>query len=362
MALTEVRKSRQPGDDLKWRAIIQRDSALDGTFVYGVKSTRVFCKPSCRSRRPLRSNVVFFATSDEALQSGFRECRKCGSEQALRGESQIHLIEAACRLIEDHIELPLTLEDLATRLAVSPFQLQRIFKKISGITPRQYAAAIRLKRFKERVRGGRDVTDSIYFAGYGSSRGLYERSNDALGMTPATYGRGGKGMVITYSMAGCRLGHLLVARTERGICSVSLGDDTQSLEETLKTEFSQADLHRDDQAAEDWTREIIEYLNGTPASLDLPVDIQATAFQTRVWSVLREIPYGETRSYGEIADILGQPSATRAVARACATNPVALINPCHRVVRSNGDLGGYRWGIDRKRKLLAIERLSKNDE
>ena len=362
MGLTEARKAAQLDDDLKWRAIIARDASYDGAFIYGVKSTLVYCKPTCPSRRPLRSSVVFFATVDEATRNGFRECRRCGSERDTRSEAQIQLIQEACRLIEACIDQPPTLDDLASQLGVSAFHLQRVFKRTAGVTPKQYASALRLQRFKTHVRTGRDVTESMYSAGYGSSRSLYEQSDALLGMTPATYGKGGQGMTISYSTTECRLGHLLVAHTERGICSVTIGDDSDSLEQSLRKEFPSAQLLKDEVDDNKWTRTLIEHLNGSAKPLDLPLDINATAFQMRVWNALRAIPYGETRSYGEIADELGQPTATRAVARACATNPVALINPCHRVVRSNGDLGGYRWGITRKSKLLAMERLSREDE
>jgi AraC family transcriptional regulator of adaptative response/methylated-DNA-[protein]-cysteine methyltransferase len=239
---------------------------------------------------------------------------------------------------------------------LSPYHLQRVFKRIVGVSPREYREALRVGEFKSRVKKGESVTSALYEAGYGSSSRLYENAGGRLGMTPAAYRRGGRGAGINYTIAGCPLGRLLVAATEKGVCAVRLGDSDKELEAALRTEYSEAEIHRDDKSLGEWVGALVDHLQGKHPRLDLPLDVQATAFQLSVWKKLREIPYGSTRSYSEVARAIGRPSAVRAVARACATNPVALVIPCHRVVRENQSLGGYRWGIERKRALLERER------
>jgi AraC family transcriptional regulator of adaptative response/methylated-DNA-[protein]-cysteine methyltransferase len=271
---------------------------------------------------------------------------------------QVELIEQLCRHIETNLEAPLRLSDLAGQAGLSPAHLQRTFKRITGITPRQYADACRLGRLKERLRETNTVTTAMYEAGYSSSSRLYERASSQLGMTPATYRRGGRAVLICYTLTNCPLGRLLVAGTERGVCAVSLGDDDAYLEGELRGEYPSAKLERDDEHLNAWTAALVEHLRGHQPHLDLPIDVQATAFQWRVWQELCAIPYGETASYREVARRIGHPTAARAVARACATNPVAVIVPCHRVVREDGGLGGYRWGIGRKRALLEQEQAS----
>jgi AraC family transcriptional regulator of adaptative response/methylated-DNA-[protein]-cysteine methyltransferase len=268
----------------------------------------------------------------------------------------VELVRRACRYIEDHLEGPLTLAVLGGQTGLSPAHLQRVFKRVIGITPRQYADACRLGRLKERLRERETVTMALYEVGYGSSRGLYERAGGQLGMTPATYRCGGRGMRLRYALANCPLGRLLLAATERGVSAVYLGDTDAPLERALLREYPAAAVERDDGAAGAWLQELLDHLRGRRPHLDLPLDVQATAFQWRVWQELRAIPHGRTRSYSEVAARLGQPGAARAVARACATNPVSVVIPCHRVVREDGDLGGYRWGLERKRALLARER------
>jgi len=263
----------------------------------------------------------------------------------------VEVVQRVCRCIETHLEEPLTLAALSAQVGVSPYHLQRTFKRIMGITPRQYAEACRLDQFKARVKGGESVTSAMYSAGYGSSSRLYERAPTQLGMTPATYRRGGQGMHINYTIIDCSLGRLLVAATERGVCAVSLGDSDAALEAALLNEYPAAEIHHDGAAFSEWISPLLSYLNGQQPHLNLPLDVQATAFQWRVWETLRAIPYGRTRSYGEIAQAIGNPKAVRAVARACATNPVAVVIPCHRVVREDGGLGGYRWGLERKKAL-----------
>jgi AraC family transcriptional regulator of adaptative response/methylated-DNA-[protein]-cysteine methyltransferase len=271
------------------------------------------------------------------------------------GDKRVERIEEACRYIEANLEEPLTLAALGKQVGLSPAHFQRVFKRATGLTPRQYADACRLGRLKTRLKVSNNVTSAMYEAGYGSSSRLYERAATQLGMTPGTYRRGGPAVRIRCTVTDCPLGRLLLAATERGVCAVSLGDEDGPLEAFLRDEYPAADVTRDDASLRPWVEEIVRHLQGQQPHLELPLDVQATAFQWRVWQELRKIPYGSTRSYREIAAAIEQPTAVRAVARACATNPVAVVVPCHRVVRSDGDLGGYRWGLERKEKLLEKE-------
>jgi len=266
------------------------------------------------------------------------------------------LVQRICRALEAEREGPWTLTSLGAAFGLSPYRLHRLFRRTLGVTPRQYADACRLRGLKQRLRNGEDVTSALYAAGYGSSSRLYEQAPAQLGMTPATYRRGGRGLRIHYTTVASPLGRLLVGATARGLCAVSLGDSDKTLEAILRREYSQAEIRRDGETLRDWVRALLAHLRGQPAKLALPLDIQATAFERRVWEALRRIPYGETRSYSAIARAMGKPSAARAVARACAKNPVAIVIPCHRVVRADGKSGGYRWGAARKRKLLAREK------
>jgi len=273
-------------------------------------------------------------------------------------DPQVELIQDLCRYIEANLESPLTLAALGKQATLSPAHLQRVFKRVTGLTPRQYVDACRLGRLKSRLKERETVTMALYEAGYGSSRGLYERASSQLGMTPATYRRGGQKMRIRWTVTDCPLGRLLLGATERGICAVSLGDRDGPLETWLAEEYPAAERSRDDAGLQTWVGVLLNHLRGQQPHLDLPLDVQATAFQWRVWHELQAIPYGETRSYREIAQAINEPKAVRAVARACATNPVAVVVPCHRVVRSDGGLGGYRWGIQRKQKLLEQEQVA----
>ena len=342
-------------DESFWRAVLDRDSRFDGRIFFAVRSTGIYCRPSCPARRPGREQVVFFRIPEAAERAGFRSCRRCHPRNAATLNPQVEMVRRACDYIEGHVDALPTLEDLSAHAGVSPYHLQRVFKRIAGITPRQYAEALRIDQFKARVKKGATVTGAMYDAGYGSSSRLYERAPARLGMTPAEYRRGGKGVRIKYTIAGSPLGRLLVAGTEKGVCSVRLGDSDAVLETNLLSEYPSADVSRDDEALGDWVTQLLSHLEGKRPHLDLPLDVQATVFQWSVWEKLREIPYGSTRSYGDIARAIGRPTATRAVARACATNPVALVIPCHRVVREDKSLGGYRWGIERKRALLERE-------
>jgi AraC family transcriptional regulator, regulatory protein of adaptative response / methylated-DNA-[protein]-cysteine methyltransferase len=336
----------------RWLAVLQKDATSDGAFVYAVRSTGVYCRPSCPSRRPRRENVVFFTGADEAERAGFRACRRCQPDgQRARSAA----VEQACRYLEAHLDTTVTLAGLAEAVGYSPEHLQRTFKQVLGVSPRQYADARRLERFKTHLREGRPVTHAMYDAGYGASSRLYEKSPQQLGMTPRDYRRGGRGRCIHFAFADCPLGRLLVAATERGLCHVALGDSDMELRAGLEAEFAEAELRADTSGLAEWMEAILRHLDGREPRLDLPLDVRATAFQRRVWEELRRIPYGITRSYRETAETLGMPGGARAVARACATNPVALVVPCHRVIRDDGDLGGYRWGLSRKRNLLAKE-------
>ncbi|UCF18331.1 MAG: bifunctional DNA-binding transcriptional regulator/O6-methylguanine-DNA methyltransferase Ada [Gemmatimonadota bacterium] len=343
-------------DHTRWLITAARDKAYDGAFVYGVRSTRIYCRPSCPSRRPRRNQVTFFAAPAAARRAGFRPCRRCRPDSYSDEDPRIARLERVCRYIEHNPDTTPTLAVLAAHVGVSPSYLQRSFKAALGITPRQYAETRRLDRFRQEVENGATVTRALYGAGFGSTSRLYEKARSQLGMTPATYRKGGLGAHIRYTTASCPLGRLLVAATEAGVCAVSLGDEDTDLAEALRAQYPRASISRDDQALRAWLDSIVAHLAGELQQLDLPLDILATAFQRRVWATLRKIPYGETRTYSEMAHALGSPAAARAVGRACATNPVSLLIPCHRAVRADGSLGGYRWGVERKRSLLQNER------
>ena len=347
------------GEAELWQAVLARDSHLDGEFVFAVSSTRIYCRPSCPSRRPKRERVSFFRLPETAEQAGFRACLRCHPRDVAASDEKVEIVRRACQLLAQTDEA-MTLTSLGKRLGISSFHLQRTFKRVVGITPRQYAETCRTNRFKKKVSEGQPITGAMYDAGYGSSSRLYERATAELGMTPATYSRNGRGAVINYTVAKCDLGFLLVAATEQGVCAVRLGSVEAELETALRSEFSAARIERNDGQLREWVIQILDHLAGRKANLDLPLDVQATAFQRLVWKSLQSIPYGSTRSYGEVAQAIGRPTAVRAVARACATNPVALVVPCHRVIREDKTLGGYRWGLERKKKLLAKERTATN--
>lgn len=346
---------RLPADETAcWNAVQARDANFDGVLYYGVRSTGVYCRPSCASRQPKRENVTFFALPEAARQAGFRSCLRCRPDAVRMQDPQAETVRRLCQLMVEDADA--SLRELSAQTNLSESHLQRLFKKLMGITPRQYAEALRTNRFKAEIKNGKAVTDAMYEAGYSSSSRLYEKAARQLGMTPATYRKGGKGMRITFTTTKCALGRLLVAATDIGVCSILLGDADEKLAQDLRAEYPQAEFINNATALQAHVQEILQHLNGQQPHLALPLDVRATAFQQRVWEELRRIPYGTTASYSEIARRLGQPSATRAVARACATNPVALVTPCHRVVRENGDLSGYRWGLERKRQLLEQER------
>lgn len=338
-----------------WQAVCERDATQDGTFFFAVHTTGVYCKPSCAARRPKRENVTFFRTVDEAETAGYRPCLRCHPRAEVTPEPNLALMEQVCRTIESSEE-ELSLNQLADRFAMSPYHLQRTFKRIIGVSPKQYGAAQRAKRLKQALKQGSDVTTATYNAGFESASTLAGQSNHVLGMTPSTYRKSGQQTEIRYTIRPCPLGWLLAAATERGLCAVRLGDSAEALEATLRHEFAAAEIHQQEGGLALWVDTIVAYLRGEQPHLDLPFDVRATAFQQRVWKALQSIPYGETRSYAQVAQAINNPKAVRAVARACASNSVALVVPCHRVVRGDGDLGGYRWGVERKQKLLAMEK------
>jgi len=342
-------------DESQWQAVLAKDSRCDGQFVFAVSSTGIYCRPSCPSRRPRRDRVSFFALPDAAERAGFRACLRCHPRDARLLDPQVEMAREVCRLIDESDGEPLTLATLSSRIGVSSFHLQRTFKSVMGISPSQYAEAGRIGKFKQGVRGGESITNAIYDAGFGSSSRLYERAASRLGMTPATYGKGGRGAIIHYAIVKCSLGDLLVAATDKGVCSVKLGDSASALENDLKQEFPEAEIQHSEKDLSLATKAIVDHLEGKTPHIDLPLDVRATAFQRQVWEQLRTIPPGETYSYSEVAKAIGQEKAVRAVARACATNPVALVIPCHRVIREDKSLGGYRWGLERKKKLLETE-------
>jgi AraC family transcriptional regulator of adaptative response/methylated-DNA-[protein]-cysteine methyltransferase len=343
-------------DEARWQAVLGREAALDGAFVYAVRSTGIYCRPSCPSKRPGRVQVAFFEVPQAAEAAGFRACKRCKPKDAASSDATLQAVRAACDLIDAETERAPTLEAIAKHVGLSASHLQRRFKRLMGVSPREYADARRIARFRAAVKSGDDVTGALYEAGYGSSSRLYERAGAHLGMTPATYAKGGKGAQISYALADCVYGRILVAGTQAGICFLAFGRDDAKLTQELALEFPAAERARDDAGLGRWLDAVLAYLNdGTPHP-ELPLDVRATAFQRRVWQALSEIPYGETRTYSEIAAMLGKDKAQRAVGRACATNPVSLLIPCHRAIREDGGLGGYRWGLATKQGLLEHER------
>lgn len=340
--------------DPRWAAVVARDPAFDGRFVYSVASTGVYCRPSCAARRPRPENVAFHAGPAEAERAGFRPCRRCRPDQPSLAESHARMVAALCRTIES-AEQPPTLAALAREAGMSPHHLQRVFKALVGLSPRQYAAAHRAQRLREGLGSGRRVTDAIYDAGFGSSGRFYENANEVLGMTPTAWRAGGANTEIRFAIGQCSLGAILVAASERGVCAILIGDDPEALARDLQDRFPRATLLGGDAGFEKTVATVVGFVEAPRLGLDLPLDVRGTAFQQRVWQALREIPPGSTASYTEIAARIGAPKSVRAVAGACAANAIAVAIPCHRVVRTDGGLAGYRWGVARKRALLERE-------
>jgi AraC family transcriptional regulator of adaptative response/methylated-DNA-[protein]-cysteine methyltransferase len=337
----------------KWTMVMARDAKADGVFVYAVKSTGVFCRPSCPSRRPRREVVEFFDSPAQAQNAGYRACRRC--QPGMR-PAQLEKVESACRFIESHVDSALSLEAVARHVGSSPFHFQRMFKSVLGVSPRQYQQAKRAEKFKSALHETPRITDAIYEAGYGSSSRAYEGIRAQMGMTPSVFRRNGEGASILYTILTMELGKLLVATTPRGLCSVRFGESETALVRDLRREFQAAEIRRDDQALQALAAQIGELRRGALHSPQIPLDIRGTAFQQLVWNALRKIPSGQTRSYSDVAKSIGKPKAVRAVANACAANPVAVVIPCHRVVEQSGGLGGYRWGVKRKAALLDREK------
>jgi len=333
-----------------WSAVVRRDPAFDGAFVFAVVSTGIYCRPSCPARRPLARNVRFFSTPRAAEREGFRACRRCRPASGAR--PAVDLAARTCAILATPDGATATLADLARRLDVSPHHLQRTFTRAVGVSPKEYQEVLRFERFRTGGPGG--VSASLYRAGFGSPSRLYERSRSRLGMTPATYQTGGKGMDITYDIVDCPLGRALLAATPSGICAVSFGDRDRTLESDLHARFPRASIRRDARLLRRAGGRLRRVFSG--AAADLPLDVRATAFQARVWRELQAIPAGATRTYGDIARRIGRPGSARAVGRACASNPIALLIPCHRAVGGDGTLTGYRWGTERKKRLLRMER------
>ena len=347
----------ETADDPRWNAVLAREAARDGEFVFAVSSTGVYCRPSCPARRPRRENVQFFVRPEQAEKAGYRACLRC-RPKSFNGNTEADGAKAICRFIEQHLDEPLTLDRLGKAFRQSPFHLQRRFKAVLGITPREYADSCRLRLLKRNLQAGDSVTRAMYDAGYGSSSRLYERTASQLGMTPDKYRRGAIAAAIRYTCADSPLGRMLIAATDRGICSIQFARSDGELLEGLKREFPFAARKRDAGGLQAWASALLQHMRGQDLDASLPLDIRATAFQRRVWAYLQSIPFGDTRSYSQVAEAIGQPNACRAVARACATNPVPVAIPCHRVVREDGSMGGYRWGLERKKTLLAMERQS----
>lgn len=356
MSVAATANRRLLDDEARWVAFVARDVLAEGAFVVGVKTTGIYCRPGCPARMPRRENVVFHANCEAAERAGFRECKRCRPKSASHATQQAELIADVCRAIERAENLPV-LSVLAKSTGLSPSRFHRVFKSVTGVTPRAYATALRAERAGRSLRSSRTVTEAIYASGFGSSGRFYEAAPERLGMTPSQVRTGGRGLTIRYATGKCWLGLVLVAATERGICAIMFGDEAEPLVGDLRGRFPQAEFKSGDRKFRETVAAVAAYVRQPARGLDLPLDIIGTAFQQQVWEQLRKIPAGSTTSYTEIARRLGKPSAVRAVASACAANPISVAIPCHRVVRTDGSLAGYYWGIERKRKLLERERV-----
>lgn len=341
-------------DESRWLAVTRRDAAADGSFLFSVRTTGVFCRPSCSARTPRRENVAFHLDCASARAAGFRACMRCRPEGPSRDELHAAAVELACRLI-DRAETPPSLKDLAAAAGLSPHYFHRVFRKVTGLTPRDYAAARRAEAARRELREAGSVTEAIYGAGFNAPSRFYEASRDMLGMKPSTFRAGGVGERIRFAVGESSLGPILVAATEAGVCSILMGDDPDALVRDLQDRFPRAELVGSDGDFEATVASVVGMIERPGSGADLPLDVRGTAFQERVWRVLRQVPAGQTVSYAELARRMGEPRATRAVAQACGANPIAVAIPCHRVVRTDGSISGYRWGVERKRELLHRE-------
>src|SRR5215470_11102343 len=341
-------------DDERWEAVTRRDRAADGRFYYSVETTGVYCRPSCAARRPRRENVRFHATPADAQRAGYRPCKRCRPDQMALAERQAAAVASVCRLIEEAEEMP-SLGAMAKVAGMSRFYFHRIFKQVTGLTPKAYADAQRGRRVRDELVQRKTVTEAIYGAGFNSNGRFYAASSELLGMTPTAYRSGGAGATIRFALGECSLGSILVAATNKGVCAIEFGDDPEALLRDFQDRFPKAQLIGGDATFEQWVAKVVGLVEAPTTRLDLPLDVRGTAFQQRVWKALREIPAGATATYADIARRIGQAKAVRAVAQACGANPIAVAIPCHRVVRTDGDLAGYRWGVARKRALLTKE-------
>src|ERR1700722_2057854 len=356
--MTETRQvdaARAPArDEERWQAVERRDPAFDGKFLFAVRTTGIYCRPSCASRPAKRENVTFFETGAQAEKAGYRACKRCRPDQLGAPDPQMQAVKRACARIETAEEAP-KLAELAVSAGLSPYHFHRVFKALTCVTPKAYAAETRARRAADKLRTAETVTEAIYDAGFNSSSRFYENTDARLGMTPGAVRRGGAGTVIRFAVGEASLGAVLVAATDKGVCAITLGDDPDALVRDLQDRFPNADFEGGDAEFERTVAEVVGLVEAPGQRLDLPLDIRGTAFQQKVWAALSAIPAGKTATYTEIARAIGQPTAVRAVAQACGANPLAIAIPCHRVVRSDGDLSGYRWGVERKRKLIDRE-------
>ena len=338
----------------RWQAVEQRDALADGTFVFAVKTTGIFCRPSCRARRPLRENTAFYDTPKAAQNAGFRACKRCQPDKLAPELQRVARIEEACRIIEAS-DSPLTLDELAGQVAMSSFHFHRLFKRVTGLTPNGWQKAHRARRLREALAGGKEVTQAIFDAGFQSGSAFYHQADETLGMTASQYRQGGARAHVQFVVGSCLLGEFLVAESERGICAILLGENAETLIDELESEFPRSQLTPGNEAFASRVAQVVSFIESPTAEFTLPLDIRGTAFQQQVWQALRAIPPGVTVSYSELAERIGKPAAVRAVAGACAANTLAVAIPCHRVIRSDGGLSGYRWGVERKRELLENE-------
>ncbi|MBF6030932.1 bifunctional DNA-binding transcriptional regulator/O6-methylguanine-DNA methyltransferase Ada [Pseudomonas sp. P115] len=341
--------------DTRWAAILARDPKADGLFVYGVKTTGVYCRPSSTSRLPRRENVEFFDSAAQAEAAGYRANKRANADRTQVAAHHALLVANACRHIEQ-ADAPPSLETLAAQAGLSPFHFHRVFKAVTGLTPKGYVSAHRSRKVRDGLKGQHSVTDALYDAGFNSNSRFYESANQVLGMKPGDYKAGGTNSEILFAVGQCSLGAILVAQSRRGVCAILLGDEPDKLVRDLQDQFPKANLVGADRSFEQVVAQVVGFVEAPALGLNLPLDLRGTAFQQRVWQALREIPLGSTASYGQIAELIGAPTSFRAVAQACGANSLAVAIPCHRVVRSNGDLSGYRWGVERKRQLLERER------
>ncbi len=356
MATKSEMRAAATVSDPRWGAVVTRDARADGRFFYSVKTTGVYCRPSCAARAARPENIEFHATAEEAERSGFRPCKRCKPDQLPLAEQHAAMIAELCRTIENAEHVP-TLAQLAAHAGLSTFHLHRVFKAITGLTPKQYAAAHRTRRVKAELGRSNTVTEAIYGAGYNSNGRFYEQSNEVLGMTPTAYRAGGANTEIRFAIGECSLGSILVAASERGVCAILIGDDPDALARDLQDRFPRAQLIGGDSQFEQLVAKVVGFVEAPALGLDLPLDVRGTAFQQRVWQALREIPAGQTVSYLQVANRIGAPKAVRAVGAAVGANPLAVAIPCHRVIRHDGSLCGYRWGVDRKRALIEREAI-----